>query len=198
MGPVDIARLSRSTRIHSSQPFAPPQKNRIAWAILAPARWGSKRTACTRGVGCDVVTTEGAARVAYPKHGTSITHSRVYLTFQDVNIHPMTCSADWKTLSDLGPSCGIPYKTHPIFNDWFMIIWYYLPKELHLTRCPKVPSKVYLPSHSCPKADRMTRSIRAWSTTKNALNLTGRPSKKELILKCREHILTWRSLVPPE
>ena len=31
-------------------------------------------------------------------------------------------------------------------------------------RCPKVPKgKVCLPSHSCPKADRMTRSIRAWS-----------------------------------
>ena len=52
------------------------------------------------------------------------------------------------------------------------------PEELHLSqgvprcpkvsqgapRCPKVPKgKVCLPSHSCPKADRMTRSIRAWS-----------------------------------
>ena len=66
------------------------------------------------------------------------------------------------------------------------------PEELHLSqgvpRCPKVPKgKVCLPSHSCPKADRMTRSIRAWSMIKRYESSDGtpggRPPKKELVLK---------------
>ena len=203
--PVDKARETFKNDPLNPDPekHAAPRKNRIAWAILAPAHWGSKRTACTRYRNWSTV-------MWWPKkssqssleHGTRITYSRACLSFQDVKIHPMKWSADqnWKTLSDLsgwGPSHGIPSKIHPIYPHIQCIICL-LPKNSTypkvsqgVPRCPK--GKVCLPSHSCPKADRMTRSIRAWSM-KNMNKRSessessdgtpgGRPPKKELVLK---------------